>query len=461
MSQYIKNKTEWVAKHLTGAARLMGKMPMGLVIIGASILPIFVLDWSPSDAALREPDLETMIRTTTVRYLPVAPVDAIDFPPPKFTKTVKAGKGDTISSILSREGVSPPESNRAIEALSKHYDPKRLQLGQALTLYLVPQTSEPGDNRLAALTFRPTTLTEVSLERLGTDRFKAEKRKIAVNRELFRTGGTIRFNLYLAARRAGVPAPVLMELIRIYSWDVDFQRGIRPGDKFEILFEKLFTDDGDFARYGNILYANLILSRDQNPLYRYKTRKGLIDYFNDKGQSARKALMRTPINGARLSSRYGKRRHPILGYTKMHRGLDFAAPKGTPIYAAGDGVIVRKGRNGGYGHYIRIRHNSEFATAYAHLSRYHSRAKAGGRVRQGQIIGYVGTTGRSTGPHLHYEILRNNRQVNPLRIKMPSGTKLRGKELTRFNVVSAKIAKIYASLPKTTKLANTEPGQAN
>ena len=174
-----------------------------------------------------------------------------------------------------------------------------------------------------------------------------------------------------------------MDFIRIYSWDVDFQRGIRPGDEFEILFEKLFTEDGEFARYGNILYGNLILSQDQHPLYRYKTGKGLIDYFNDKGQSARKALMRTPINGARLSSGFGKRRHPILGYTKMHRGLDFAAPRGTPIYAAGDGVIVRRGRNGGYGHYIRIRHNSDFETAYAHMSRYHSRAKQGQRVRQG------------------------------------------------------------------------------
>ena len=455
MSQFMQNIIKWLAKGLSVATRVMQKAPMGLVIVGSAILPLLVLDWSPSDAALRDPDLETMIRSTTVPHLPLPPVNAIDFPPPNFTKTIKAGKGDTLSALLTRAGVSPPEAHQAIKALSKHYNPKRLQLGQALTLYLVPQTSEPEDNRLTALTLRPSTFTEVSLKRDSADRFEAEKRKIAVDRRLVRTGGTIRSSLYIAARNAGVPAPVLMDFIRIYSWDVDFQRGIRPGDEFEILFEKLFTEDGEFARYGNILHGNLILSQDQYPLYRYKTGKGLIDYFNDKGQSARKALMRTPINGARLSSGFGKRRHPILGYTKMHRGLDFAAPRGTPIYAAGDGVIVRRGRNGSYGHYIRIRHNSDFETAYAHLSRYHSRAKQGQRVRQGQIIGYVGTTGRSTGPHLHYEILRHNRQVNPLRVKMPSGTKLRGKELARFTAVRAKMTNIYATASKATSVADS------
>ncbi len=439
----------------------MRKTPMGLVIVGATILPLLVIDWSPSDAALQDPELEMMIRSTTVPNLPVPPVDAIDFPPPKFTKTVTVGKGDTLSALLTREGVSPPEAHRVIKALSKHFNPKMLQLGQELTLYLVPQTSQPGDNRLTALTLRPSTFTEVSLKHVGAEQFEAEKRKIAVDRRLVRTRGTIRSSLYFSARNAGVPAPVLMEFIRIYSWDVDFQRGIRPGDEFEILFETLFTEDGEFARYGEILYGNLILRKSQNPLYRYKTKKGLIDYFNTKGKSARKALMRTPINGARLSSGFGKRRHPILGYTKMHRGLDFAAPRGTPIYAAGDGLIVRRGRNGGYGHYIRIRHNSEFETAYAHMSRYHPRAKTGRRVRQGQIIGYVGTTGRSTGPHLHYEILRHNRQVNPLIVKMPSGTKLKDKELARFKAVRDKTARRYATASRPAKFSDSARREGN
>ncbi len=461
MSQFTQRFKTWPAKGLSVATRAMGKTPLGLVVIGFAILPLLVFDWSPSDAALRDPELEPKIKSATVPYLPLPPVDAIDFPPPKFTKTVRARKGDTLSTLLAREGVSLPEAHRAIQALSKHYNPKMLQLGQELTLYLMPQTSEPGDNRLTALILRPSTFIEISLKRLSVNQFKAEKRRIAIDRRLVRTGGTIRTNLYIAARDAGVPAPVLMELIRIYSWDVDFQRGIRPGDKFEILFETLFTEDGEFARYGEILYGNLVLGQSQNPLYRYKTKKGLIDYFNTQGQSARKALMRTPINGARLSSGFGKRRHPILGYTKMHRGLDFAAPRGTPIYAAGDGVIVRRGRNGGYGHYIRIRHNSDFETAYAHLSRYHARAKIGRRVRQGQIIGFVGTTGRSTGPHLHYEILRHNRQVNPLRVKMPSGTKLRDKELARFESFKDKTTEQYATASRPAKVAHSAGRKAN
>jgi murein DD-endopeptidase MepM/ murein hydrolase activator NlpD len=223
-----------------------------------------------------------------------------------------------------------------------------------------------------------------------------------------------------------------MELIRIYSWDIDFQRSIRSGDKFEVLFERIETNSGKLARYGNILYANLKLGKLSNPLYLFKKNNKIYNHFDEKGHSAKKALMRTPINGARLSSGYGTRRHPILGYNKMHRGVDFAAPIGTPILAAGSGTIVFRSRNGAYGNYIRIRHNSLYSTAYAHLSKFNRSLTKGSRVRQGQVIGYVGTTGRSTGAHLHYEILKRGRQTNPRRVKMPSGTRLGGADLHLF-----------------------------
>jgi murein DD-endopeptidase MepM/ murein hydrolase activator NlpD len=173
---------------------------------------------------------------------------------------------------------------------------------------------------------------------------------------------------------------------------------------------------------------------------------GAWDYFDDKGQSAKKALMRTPIDGARLSSSFGKRKHPVLGYTKMHKGTDFAAPPGTPIYAAGDGIIEMSGRNGSFGNYIRIRHNSEYSTAYAHMKSIKRGRTKGARVRQGEVIGYVGTTGRSTGPHLHYEMLVNGRQTNPMRVKMPSGIKLKGQELARFEATRDDIQALQASL---------------
>jgi murein DD-endopeptidase MepM/ murein hydrolase activator NlpD len=221
-------------------------------------------------------------------------------------------------------------------------------------------------------------------------------------------------------------------MIRIFSFDVDFQRELQPGDSFEVLYEALFEDDGSLAKTDGVLYASLTLSGERLDMYNFTPQSGHDDFFDRKGQSVRKTLMRTPIDGARLSSRFGMRKHPVLGYTRQHKGVDFAAPRGTPIYAAGDGVIESAGRNGGYGKYLRIRHNSTYKTAYGHMTRIAKGMRRGKRVRQGQIIGYVGSTGRSTGPHLHYEVLRGGRQVNPLKIKLPSGEKLKAADLASF-----------------------------
>ncbi|MCG8511192.1 MAG: M23 family metallopeptidase, partial [Rhodospirillales bacterium] len=237
-------------------------------------------------------------------------------------------------------------------------------------------------------------------------------------------------------------------------WDVDFQRDIWPGDSFEVMWQRVYDDSGNLVHNGEILYANLNLTGTSHPIYRFEVEDGHFDYFNEEGQSARKALMRTPIDGARLSSRYGKRKHPILGFTKMHRGVDFAAPKGTPIYAAGDGRVEASGWNGTYGKYVRIRHNSEYSTAYAHMSRIARSAGKGKRVRQGQVIGYVGNTGRSTGAHLHYEILRGGRQTNPLKVRMPSGRKLKGEMLAKFQKVRAGLDTVFANLTDETELAD-------
>ncbi len=224
----------------------------------------------------------------------------------------------------------------------------------------------------------------------------------------------------------------MIELMRAFSYDVDFQREIQPGDKFDLVYEAFYDNEGRMAKTGNILVASLSLSGTPLSLYSFTPSSGFTDFFDEKGQAVRKALLRTPVDGARLSSGFGVRKHPILGYNKMHKGLDFAAPSGTPIYAAGDGVIERIGRNGGYGKYIRIRHHSGYKTAYAHMKGYGKGVKKGKRVKQGQIIGYVGTTGRSTGPHLHYEVLVNNKQVNPRKIKLPAGEKLKKQDLKNF-----------------------------
>jgi murein DD-endopeptidase MepM/ murein hydrolase activator NlpD len=227
-----------------------------------------------------------------------------------------------------------------------------------------------------------------------------------------RAEGRIDSSLMQAGIDAGVPASVMIEMIRIYSFDVDFQRDIQKGDSFEVMYERLFDEDGAPVHDGAVRYAALTLSGKTYRLYLFEGEDGARDYFNEKGASVRKALLRTPVDGARISSTFGKRRHPILVYTKMHKGTDFAAPSGTPIMAAGDGVVEKAGRNGGYGNYIRIRHNGTYKTAYAHLSKFARGVRAGSRVRQGDIIGYVGTTGRSTGPHLHYEVLMEQFQAS-------------------------------------------------
>ena len=307
--------------------------------------------------------------------------------------------------------------------------------------------------RLLSVAIPVTPEREVAAVRDPQGQFVPVDVTHALDREPVRATGTIDDSLFLAAERGGVPARIIMDAIRIFSWDVDFQREIRPGDSFELLFERLRDDDGEAVMVGEIIYASLTLSGKSLRLYRHQLDDGSTDYFDEKGHSVRKALLRTPVDGARLSSGFGRRRHPILGYTKMHRGLDFAAPSGTPIMAAGDGVVETAGTNGAYGKYIRIRHNSTYKTAYAHLESYARGIRSGTRVEQGQTIGFVGTTGRSTGPHLHYEVLTDGRQTNPRNIKLPTGQILENKALARFVERRLEIDGLLETTPAETQAA--------
>ena len=258
--------------------------------------------------------------------------------------------------------------------------------------------------------------------------------------------GVIKNNLYISALKSGMPESTLLEMISLLGFSVDFQREIRSGDSFEVLFTKEIDILSDLViQTKPIKYVSMNLSGNKLNFFKYEDRFGSPQYFDENGKSSKRTIMKTPINGARLSSKYGNRKHPILGYTKMHRGLDFAAPSGTPIFAAGDGIIEKAGWNGSYGKYIRIRHTGTYKTAYAHLSGFHKRIKIGRRVLQGKIIGYVGTTGRSTGPHLHYEVIKNNIQVNPMRIKLPAGKNISKANFNNYRnhvkkILSQKIA---------------------
>jgi len=373
--------------------------------------------------------------------------------PESYTKTLVVGSGDTLMKILLNAEINRGDAYTAIQALSTTYDPRRIRPKQKIEVSFQPGLHEDMPHTFQEMRLNAGFNKDVRVLRAENGEYAASEEVQDLVTTLHRAEGTIQSSLYVAAIDAGMPASLLMEFIFAYSFDVDFQRDIQKNDKFEIMYEKISTEDGARSKIGNILFASLSLSGDRLPIYRYQDTNGHVAYYNDKGYGAQKALMRTPINGARLSSGFGKRRHPILKYSKMHTGVDFAAPSGTPIYAAGDGVLDYAGRKGGYGKFIRIRHNSEYQTAYAHMRAFKKGMHKGKRVKQGQVIGYVGTTGRSTGPHLHYEIIRNGGKVNPMRVRMPSGKKLKGNELERFMETKTSFMQEYANLTPAGSIA--------
>ena len=242
----------------------------------------------------------------------------------------------------------------------------------------------------------------------------------------------IKNSLYSDGIDNKIPNVILIKLIQLFSFDLDFQRDIRENTQVSISYQKISIDNKINYELGDIEYAKISIKNNNLEYFKFLTDDGFIDYFNREGKNVKKSILKTPLDGAKLSSNFGMRKHPISGFNKMHKGIDFAAPKGTPIYAGGNGVVEVAGVNGGYGKYIRIRHNNEYKTAYAHLNSFKKGIRKGVRVNQGEIIGYVGSTGKSTGPHLHYEIIYQNKQINPLTLKLPSGKILKGDELNKF-----------------------------
>lgn len=400
-------------------------------------------------------DVDTELAVQQVAAVPAIAGAAVEaeLAPASISRILRVAKGDTLMGMLVDAGLSRTEAHNAIVALRGVYDPRRLRPGHEIRLSLLPVSADAAAaDRLLSLGLQPDVERDVVVRRDPAEGFTAEALARPLEERQVVTTGTIQSSLSVAAASAGLPATVLNELVRLFSFDVDFQREIQPGDGFEAYYGALFELDGSLARPGDIEYAALTLSGKRIDLYKFTPKSGITDFFGPDGQSVRKTLMRTPIDGARLSSRFGMRRHPVLGYSKMHRGTDFAAPRGTPIYAAGNGIIEYAGRKGSYGKYIRIRHNSTYKTAYAHMSRLAKGSKKGARVKQGQVIGYVGTTGRSTGPHLHYEVLVNGKQVNSLKVKVASGEKLKGADLKAFTAHRDAIDRARAKAGNTNTL---------
>jgi murein DD-endopeptidase MepM/ murein hydrolase activator NlpD len=389
----------------------------------------------------------------------IQPEDPLAHPALHPQRVVAVRRGDTLMDILLGLGLPRAEAHEAVSALASVYDLRGLRPGQEITFTFAPGLPGEGQPLLGAW-MSARADRDVGLARNDRGRFVAHQHDKELTLQPTRAMAHVSSSLYEAGLAAGIPAQVIVDMIRAFSFDVDFQREVQPGDSFELFFDRFVDGDGKVAKTGEIRFASLVLSGRRLSLYRHADRDGHADFFNEKGESVRKALLKTPIDGARLTSGFGNRSHPILGYSAFHKGVDFGAPTGTPIQAAGDGIVEKKGWFGGYGNYVRLKHNSEFATAYAHMSRFSPGIAEGSRVRQGQVIGYVGSTGMSTGPHLHYEILKRGAQVNPMGVKFPTGRKLEGVDLVNFRHAKARIDQAFAGATAVLRVAAKLPGQA-
>jgi len=352
-------------------------------------------------------------------------------------REVRVANGETLASLIIRAGASPAEASAATASIGAAYDPRRLRPGQPVSLFF---SRRAGQSQLTGIAFRSEPGASVTANRMTGGGFAARELLMPLTFEMARIAAPIERSLYASALQHGATDREVAALADVFSYDVDFQRDVRPGDMFELVFERFYDDEGNTVRTGELLFVGLESSRGSRAFYLFLAPgDSRPDWYDAEGRSARRFLMKTPINGARLSSGFGMRRHPILGYSRMHRGTDFAAPTGTEILAAGDGTVVRAGPYGSYGNYVRVRHANGYETAYAHLSRFARGLRPGMRVRQGQVIGYVGTTGRSTGPHLHYEVLRRGQQINPMTLRLANGRNLEGRQLELFQIERSRI----------------------
>ena len=363
---------------------------------------------------------------------------------PRFTYYEYSSKsGDNHQSIIDKLDISKKEKKKILATILNEKKLKILNINQKFNFKLDNLSKERivefrvETGKKNEIVFSKSADEDKFISRVITKNFK----KKVVYKETI-----IKDSLYNSAINLNINPNIILEFARLYGFQIDFQRDIWKDDSFQIIYEEFVNENKEVIDTGEIIFANLNLQNTDYQLYKFEYAKNKIDYFDENGKSVKKTLMKTPINGARLSSSYGKRKHPILGYTKMHTGTDFAAPTGTPIMASGDGKVIKAGWCGGGGNCVKIKHNNVYQTVYAHMSKFGRGIKRGTRVKQGQIIGYVGSTGLSTGPHLHYEVIENGKKVNSQKLKLPSGKVLKGNERKNFEVAKIKIDVLKSNL---------------
>ncbi len=363
---------------------------------------------------------------------------------PRYTKKNYISKsGDTYERIIDSLPINKREKKVILNSILNENSLKILKINQKFTF----KFDNLSDEKVTEFIIETDKKNEVIFSKtLYNNIFASKKIKKNFKKKIVYKETVITNSLYNSAIELGIKPNIIIEFARLYGFQVDFQRDVWKNDSFQIIYEEFINDKNVVVDTGEIIFANLNLQDSDLQLYKHEYGKNKVDYFDENGKSIKKTLMKTPINGARLSSSYGKRKHPILGYTKMHLGTDFAAPKGTPIMASGDGKVIKAGWCGGGGNCVKIKHNSTYQTVYAHMSKFGRGIKRGVRVKQGQIIGYVGSTGLSTGPHLHYEVIENGKKINSQKLKLPSGKVLKGDERKKFEVDKIKIDVLKSDL---------------
>lgn len=374
---------------------------------------------------------------------------AIEQHAPPAPILVVVERGDTLMALLVDTGLAAAEAHAVAAAIAPLLPPRALRPGQEIVV--VPDPADPA--RARAVEIVPDATRRIQVRQAESGGYHASVEETPQIRHLVRAEGEIGSSLYEDMAAEGVPPGLIMGLIRAFSHAVDFQRDLQPGDRFAVMFERFRDPEGALIQHGQGIYAELRLRDRAVRIWRHAPAGGSPDWYDETGESVRRALLRTPLDAARISSGFGMRRHPILGYSRMHRGVDFAAPTGTPVYAAGEGTVAFAGWRGDYGRTVILRHSNGISTLYAHLSTIPGGIRAGARVRQGQVIGRVGSTGMSTGPHLHYEVHRNNAAVNPASIRMLAGRNLQGRELATFRTERARIDRQFAALASVAELA--------
>lgn len=443
----------------------------------ALISPLASITPSPANRILPGDTLDNALAAEAAQENGASPSPGVD------SHEVTMERGESFAIALVKAGASPQDAEAASNALAKVYNLRSIKAGEALQLtfdspappkpvarivYVPPnaasaatdvaqgETAADIPGRLLSVAFSPTVEHDVTIARGADGAFTAQDAFKKLEAHYHRAGARIDSSLYLAAMQAGIPARVVVQFIHMFSYEVDFQRDIKPGDSFEVYYSYYYTPDGKPAKQGDIAYAAMHVMGRTIALYRYQPKdEDTPDYFDASGQSAKSMLMKTPVDGARISSGFGMRFHPVLGYTRMHKGIDFAVPTGTPVMAAGSGVIQQARWENGYGNFVLLNHGNNYATAYAHLSRFARGIHPGAHVRQGQVIAYSGATGLATGPHLHYEIRINGVQVNPAGVKVARGRILSGRGLRDFEVERLHVDSVLASLPLETRIADT------